>query len=70
MIRIPELTPELDEAVEKQDPVRVKRVKGGYCFIIREETLERMKQGLIEEELDRSFFEFEDETPLDSEDPR
>ena len=57
--------PELADAVEKQDFVRVKG-RSGVCVIVREETLEQMKRQIVEEELDRSFFEFEDETALDS----
>jgi hypothetical protein len=65
MDRMLDLTPEQADAVERQDFVRVKG-RCGVCVIVREETLEQMKRQIVEEELDRSFFEFEDETALDS----
>jgi hypothetical protein len=63
MTRMLELTPELADAIEKQDLVPV-RGRSGICFIIRGETLERIKRQLVEEESDRSFYESEGEIPL------
>lgn len=67
MIKILELPPELDDAVEKEDLVRVKRRGGsGFVFIVREETMEEFRRQMtIEGESDRSFYESEGEIPLE-----
>lgn len=65
MIRLLELPPDLARAAEQEEPVRVQG-SSGIFVIIREETLERMRRQLVEEESDRSFFESDGELPLES----
>ena len=61
MIRMLQLTHEQSQAVEKEvDPIPVQSATGEFV-LLRKERFDRMMRDLQAEEIDRSFYECEEE---------